>query len=83
MLGRINTSNVEAFKGLAWDGADASVLLGQWKSVKEVPEVPGSYYLTRAVDQAFWATVNGERSAKDAISRSALPIRKLKENQRV
>lgn len=69
MLGRINTSNAEAFKGLAWDGADASVLLGQWKSVKEVPEVPGSYYLTRAVDQAFWATVNGERSAKDAIAK--------------
>jgi hypothetical protein len=35
--------------------------------VKEVPEVPGSYYLSRAIDQAFWTVVNGETNSKDAV----------------
>ena len=35
--------------------------------VREVPEVPGSYYLSRAIDQAFWTVVNGEASSKDAL----------------
>ena len=39
----------------------------EWSNVTEIPEVPGSYYLTRAVDQAYWAVINGESTAKDAI----------------
>ena len=32
----------------------------QWTWVKEIPEIPGSYYLARVVDQAFWNTTNGQ-----------------------
>jgi len=41
--------------------------MAQWENVEELPEIPGSYYLTRAIDQAFWAVVNGESNGKDAI----------------
>lgn len=67
MLGRIPTSNVEAFKNLSWDPDDLEALLNQWEKVKEVPEVPGSYYLSRAVDQAFWSVMNDNTNPKDAV----------------
>lgn len=57
-VGRQHTSNVEAFSDMAWDSDAKNVLLEQWSRVEELPEIPGSYYLTRAVDQAFWAVLN-------------------------
>lgn len=68
MLGRIPTANVEAFSNLSWDPEDLEKLLDQWDKVKEIPEVPGSYYLTRAVDQAFWTVINDGTNPKDAVT---------------
>ena len=67
MIGRTATANVEAFSSLPWENDDLKILLKQWSDVEEIPEVPGSYYLTRAVDQAYWSVVNGDSRAKDAI----------------
>ena len=67
IVARIATSNVEAFKELSLDADSKRVMLDQWAEVKEVPEVPGSYYLGRAVDQAFWQVVNGESNSVDAV----------------
>ncbi len=68
-LGRISTATVEAFENLAWNPTDLDVLLSQWEEVKEVPEVPGSYYVVRAIDQAFWSVINDGSNAKDAINK--------------
>lgn len=68
-LGRVSTANVEAFKRMAWDPNDLDELTDQWKEVKEIPEVPGSYYMTRAIDQAFWSVINDNINAKDAINK--------------
>ena len=67
MIGRTTTANVEAFQNLAWDNEHLSVMEEQRLQVKEVAEVPGSYYLSRAIDQAFWTVVNGESNSKDAV----------------
>ncbi len=67
MLGRPQTSNVEALESLAWNAEDKANILKQWESVREIPEIPGSYYLTRSVDQAFWQVINGKASVKDAV----------------
>lgn len=69
MLGRQTTATVDALKGLAWDNDDLDVLLEQWSRVREVPEVPGSYYLSRAIDQAYWSVLNDDINAKDAITK--------------
>lgn len=69
ILGRISTANVEAFKQLSWDPEDLDKLLDQWSRIKEIPEVPGSYYLTRAVDQAFWSVINDDVNPKDAVKK--------------
>ena len=84
MQGRIATANVEAFKSLSWTPSDLEKLLIQWSSVREIPEVPGSYYLTRAVDQAYWAVINNGENARDAITEWSLVadneiIRKIEE----
>ncbi len=69
MLGRQQTATVDGLTGLAWDNKDLEVILEQWGRVEEVPEVPGSYYFSRALDQAFWSTINDGTNAKDAISK--------------
>ena len=84
MLGRQQTATVEALEGLAWDKQDIAVITEQWSRVKEVPEIPGSYYVVRAIDQAFWSVINDGTNAKDAISKwsqvaDAEIARKIKE----
>jgi len=66
--GRSATANVEALSRLSWDKESLEVILNQWKNVTEVPEVPGSYYVSRSIDQAFWAVYNGEATEKEAIT---------------
>ncbi len=56
---RHDTANVEALKRLSWDSQNLSALLEQWSNVREIPEIPGGYYLSRVIDQAFWNTTNG------------------------
>ena len=65
-VGRIKTSNKEAFNSLSWNSKDLEILNRQWENVKEIPEIPGSYYLVRSVDQMFWEIVNNENNIKNA-----------------
>ena len=66
--GRVNTSNVKALSRLSWEGNAFDSILAQWENVKEIPEIPGSYYVSRSIDQAFWSVYNGEMPEKEAIS---------------
>ena len=68
-ISRITTSNIEAFSKLDWNDSDLSVLLEQRSNVKEIPEVPGSYYVSRSVDQAFWNVINNAVRPKDAVDK--------------
>lgn len=84
MLGRQQTATVDALKGLAWDKKDLAVITEQWSRVQEVPEIPGSYYFVRALDQAYWSVINDGTNARDAISKwskaaDAEIARKIKE----
>lgn len=72
LLGRSATANIEAFNRLGWDPEHLEALNKQWEHVYEVPEVPGSYYTTRAVDQAYWSVINDGINAKDAINKWSL-----------
>ena len=72
LLGRSTTANVEAFNRLGWDPEDLAALNEQWSYVEEVPEVPGSYYTARAIDQGFWSVINDGINAKDAINKWSL-----------
>lgn len=66
-VSRVPTANIEAFKKLPWKYEDLSILLEQWNKVTEIPEIPGSYYLSRAIDQCFWNIVGGTDSIYDSL----------------
>lgn len=53
---------------MSWKREDLDVLLKQRENISEIPEVAGSYYVSRAVDQAFWAVINGEETPKDSLN---------------
>jgi len=63
--GRVPLSNVEAIKGLDWDDNSLDELLNAWQEVEEIPEYPGSYYVSRSIYQAYWNVVNTSKSTKD------------------
>lgn len=54
---RWNTSNIEAFVELPWKPEDLKSILEQWRWFKEIPNVPGSYFLGREMDNAWNRTV--------------------------
>lgn len=64
---RVNSANVNAVKRLSWDPETLEVIMQQWENVKEIPEVPGSYYVARSIDQAFWAVNNKTDSPREAM----------------
>lgn len=66
-VARVATATVDAFAQYSWNYGDKGILLDQWSKVKLMPQVPGSYHLTRSFDQAFLETVNGENTANDAM----------------
>jgi len=65
--GRVAVSNVEAFNKMSWDSKMKEDILSAWKQVKEIPEVPGSYYVSRSVDLSFWSVVNENLNPKDVL----------------
>ena len=41
----------------------------QWENLVEIPQVPGGYYLARAIDQSYWEVINGQNNVKDALKK--------------
>ncbi len=67
VAGRVATANPDALKMMGWDKDSVNALISQWKMIKEVPEIPGSYYTARSIDQAYWNVVNNSKNPKDMI----------------
>ena len=42
-------------------------LLDAWEEVEEIPEYPGSYYVSRSIYQSFWNVVNASTNTKDTL----------------
>lgn len=73
--GRICVSNVDAMiNGLSWEDNANVQLKKAWEQVKEVPEVPGSYYISRSIDHCFWNVVNDGRIPKDMLNKWGLEV---------
>ena len=65
--GRVALSNVEAFGNMDWDSDMLDSIMTAWSMVEEVPEYPGSYYLSRSVYQSFWNVVENNMNPKDML----------------
>lgn len=68
-VSRVTTANLQAFERMSWRRQDLKVLLQQRDNIKEIPEIPGSYYVSRSVDQSFWNVVNEHKVSKDTLQK--------------
>ena len=67
-LGRHTPANLEAFRGSLWTDAEKEMLLQQWQNVVEVPEIPGGYYVSRNIDNAFRQVFYNGENARDTLN---------------
>lgn len=64
---RYTPSNVGAMAGLQWQQEELELLQAQWKNVREIPEMPGAYYIARNLNNAFRAAVFSEEIPRDML----------------
>ena len=61
---RYPTANVEAFANLPWPTDDYEALESQFQKVQGIPQVPGSYYTWRNINNAFYSVVVADDDKK-------------------
>lgn len=66
-VSRVATANCSAVSKLSWDEESLDSLMSQWNKVEEINEVPGGYYVSRGIDQAFWNVANSNANPKDIL----------------
>jgi ABC-type glycerol-3-phosphate transport system substrate-binding protein len=65
--GRYNTANLDAISRLPWDEAQLQPLQTQIESAVFVPQLPGSYFTSRAINSAFVTTVKYNKNPSQQI----------------
>lgn len=53
IISRATPASYTAMKKIAWSNSETTALFGQWEKTKEIEEIPGSYYTTRNISNAF------------------------------
>lgn len=69
--GRVAVSNVSAFEKMSWDANMRDSIMEASGNVKEIPEYPGSYYVSRSVYHSFWRVINKNTNPKDTLLKYA------------
>ncbi len=64
---RYNTANIEAFERLPWTRKELDKLKSQLSNTRSIPEIPGSYFLQRHINNAFYSVVNQDTDPKDTL----------------
>ncbi|MZQ85292.1 extracellular solute-binding protein [Paenibacillus sp. 5J-6] len=79
---RWNTSVAEAFVKLPWKLEDANVILKQWRWYKDVPNLPGGYFLEREIKNAWLRTVVDGTNSRSSLETAVMDIdRELRRKQ--
>lgn len=65
IAGRSTTANIAAFDRLPWSKEDKAALEEQRSYVKEIPQVPGDYFVSICLDNAFRSVVYLGKSARE------------------
>ena len=65
--GRVSVSNTEAFNSLEWDMEMKDTISTAFGQIREVPDYPGSYYVSRSVYQSYWNVVENNQSSKEML----------------
>ena len=52
---------------MPWTKKELNKLNGQLANAYAMPEIPGSYFLTRHINNAFYAVINKDADPKDTL----------------
>lgn len=64
---RVAVANTEAFNKMSWDIDMKENIITAHDNVREIPEIPGSYYLSRSIDHCFWNVINSNKKPKNML----------------
>lgn len=67
--GRFPTANLDAFSKLSWSGSELEMITKQRQNVFELPEIPGSYYVSRSIDNAFRAVIFDGKNPRETFEK--------------
>ena len=66
---RYPTANIEALNSLPWPTEDYDALSVQFENVRGIPQVPGGYFTSRHLNNAFYTvTVNAKIGPREALA---------------
>lgn len=80
---RYNTANVEAFRRLPWSSEEQKLILEQWEDVWAVYNVPGNYYVSRCLTNAFRKVVMYYENPRETLLRYDMQINGEIERKRI
>lgn len=81
--GRYTTANKEAFKRLSWSTVEQEEILAAWEHVSDYAKIPGDYYITRMINNAFRAVVYKNQNPREAMLRYSTEMDKEIQRKRV
>lgn len=67
--GRHITANLAAFERLPWTKEENAALSTQRQYIEEIPEIPGSYFVSRCLDNAFRSVLYDSKNPREAFER--------------
>ena len=62
VLARYDAANIAAFNNLGWSDAEKAVLTAQWEEVTDIMQIPGNYFISRCLTNAFRSVVDDDRN---------------------
>ena len=80
--GRYYTANIEAMGNIAWSTAHFNTLMKQFEYTVGIPEVPGSYYTWRSLDNAFREIINNDTDVREVMTDYNILINEELESKR-
>ena len=61
-------NHIQAMQKLSWSKQDLNTLNKAWGTVEEMAEIPGGYYVPRAIDQCFWNIIYRDKTTNDVLA---------------
>lgn len=64
---RYNPIKASALSQIPWSGAELEMLINQFDSIYEIEEIPGGYYSSRNIDNAFKEVVYNNKNPRETL----------------
>ena len=66
--GRYASATLDSVYRFGWDAENLEAIKSGFESLENLPQVPGSYYVARSVQQVYWNVVNLGENVEDMLN---------------